>query len=225
MGAGPRRLVRPPPRGRARAAGDVAGRRGGVGPRRLPRQGAVPAAVHHDRLAAQPPQRDAGAARRLHRGQPVADQGQLRAQRGRGRRGRRIRRRPSRHGATRCWAATTPRSTPSATAPTPTAATPRRCSSTSFWWVNQEVLHHGAEIALLRDLYRRRATAERPLTAAAGQRLARRLTFGRFCGRGAAAAGARRFSRAYMSACLPSPGLRRSISNSVVALIRSLSLP
>jgi len=36
---------------------------------------------------------------------------------------------------------------------------------------------------------------------------------------------ARRFSRAYMSACLPSPGLRRSISNSVVALIRSLSLP
>jgi hypothetical protein len=25
------------------------------------------------------------------------------------------------------------------------------------WWVNQEVLHHGAEIALLRDLYRHRA--------------------------------------------------------------------
>jgi len=25
------------------------------------------------------------------------------------------------------------------------------------WWVNQEVLHHGAEIALLRDLYRARA--------------------------------------------------------------------
>jgi hypothetical protein len=24
------------------------------------------------------------------------------------------------------------------------------------WWVNQEVLHHGAEIALLRDLYRAR---------------------------------------------------------------------
>lgn len=24
------------------------------------------------------------------------------------------------------------------------------------WWVNQEVLHHGAEIALLRDLYRSR---------------------------------------------------------------------
>jgi hypothetical protein len=22
------------------------------------------------------------------------------------------------------------------------------------WWVNQEILHHGAEIALLRDLYR-----------------------------------------------------------------------
>jgi hypothetical protein len=22
------------------------------------------------------------------------------------------------------------------------------------WWVNQEVLHHGAEIALLRDLFR-----------------------------------------------------------------------
>jgi hypothetical protein len=26
------------------------------------------------------------------------------------------------------------------------------------WWVNQEVLHHGAEIALLRDLYRARQT-------------------------------------------------------------------
>ncbi|MFD3326911.1 DinB family protein [Streptomyces sp. NPDC058701] len=26
------------------------------------------------------------------------------------------------------------------------------------WWVNQEVLHHGAEIALLRDLYRSRQT-------------------------------------------------------------------
>ncbi|CAL9620276.1 DinB family protein [Streptomyces sp. enrichment culture] len=25
------------------------------------------------------------------------------------------------------------------------------------WWVNQEVLHHGAEIALIRDLYRARA--------------------------------------------------------------------
>ena len=22
------------------------------------------------------------------------------------------------------------------------------------WWVNQEILHHGGEIALLRDLYR-----------------------------------------------------------------------
>ncbi|MFJ3222627.1 DinB family protein [Streptomyces sp. NPDC086783] len=27
------------------------------------------------------------------------------------------------------------------------------------WWVNQEVLHHGAEVALLRDLYRACATA------------------------------------------------------------------
>ncbi|GGZ07727.1 hypothetical protein GCM10010327_42700 [Streptomyces nitrosporeus] len=27
----------------------------------------------------------------------------------------------------------------------------------TVWWVNQEVLHHGAEIALLRDLYRARA--------------------------------------------------------------------
>jgi len=26
-----------------------------------------------------------------------------------------------------------------------------------LWWVNQEVLHHGAEIALLRDLFRDRA--------------------------------------------------------------------
>jgi hypothetical protein len=24
----------------------------------------------------------------------------------------------------------------------------------TVWWVNQEILHHGAEIALLRDLYR-----------------------------------------------------------------------
>ncbi|NDL60391.1 DinB family protein [Phytoactinopolyspora mesophila] len=28
------------------------------------------------------------------------------------------------------------------------------------WWVNQEVLHHGAEIALLRDLYRASAAVE-----------------------------------------------------------------
>jgi hypothetical protein len=27
------------------------------------------------------------------------------------------------------------------------------------WWVNQEVLHHGAEVALLRDLYRARHSA------------------------------------------------------------------
>jgi hypothetical protein len=26
----------------------------------------------------------------------------------------------------------------------------------TVWWVNQELLHHGAEIALLRDLYRER---------------------------------------------------------------------
>lgn len=30
----------------------------------------------------------------------------------------------------------------------------------TVWWVNQEILHHGAEIALLRDLYR--ASAPRP---------------------------------------------------------------
>ena len=110
----------------------LAGRRGGLGQGRLPRHRAVPAAVHHDRLAAQPPQRDARAARRLHRGQPVADQGRLRDERGRGQRHRRIRPAPSRRGATRCCAATTPRSTPSATAATPTAATPGTCSSTSF---------------------------------------------------------------------------------------------
>ena len=28
----------------------------------------------------------------------------------------------------------------------------------TVWWVNQELLHHGAEIALLRDLYRARST-------------------------------------------------------------------
>jgi hypothetical protein len=30
------------------------------------------------------------------------------------------------------------------------------------WWVNQEVLHHGAEIALLRDLYRDMRSAGQP---------------------------------------------------------------
>ena len=39
------------------------------------------------------------------------------------------------------------------------------------------------------------------------------------------AGAARGFTRAYIRACLPSPGLRRSTSNSVVAVIRSLSLP
>lgn len=29
----------------------------------------------------------------------------------------------------------------------------------TVWWVNQEILHHGAEIALLRDLYRARTDA------------------------------------------------------------------
>jgi hypothetical protein len=48
---------------------------------------------------------------------------------------------------------------PSATAPSPTAATPYGSDAEEMfidivWWVNQEVLHHGAEIALLRDLYR-----------------------------------------------------------------------
>ncbi len=28
----------------------------------------------------------------------------------------------------------------------------------NVWWQNQEVLHHGAEIALLRDLYANRAS-------------------------------------------------------------------
>jgi hypothetical protein len=28
------------------------------------------------------------------------------------------------------------------------------------WWVNQEILHHGAEIALLRDLYRAQRAAQ-----------------------------------------------------------------
>jgi hypothetical protein len=36
------------------------------------------------------------------------------------------------------------------------------------WWVNQEVLHHGAEIALLRDLYRLRAWGPAPGAAPAG---------------------------------------------------------
>jgi hypothetical protein len=46
---------------------------------------------------------------------------------------------------------------PSATAPSPTAATPYGSDAEEMfidivWWVNQEILHHGAEIALLRDL-------------------------------------------------------------------------
>jgi hypothetical protein len=36
------------------------------------------------------------------------------------------------------------------------------------WWVNQEVLHHGAEIALLRDLYRLRDRGPAPAAAPAG---------------------------------------------------------
>jgi hypothetical protein len=36
------------------------------------------------------------------------------------------------------------------------------------WWQNQEILHHGAEIALLRDLYAHRAGAGAELGAGAG---------------------------------------------------------
>ena len=39
------------------------------------------------------------------------------------------------------------------------------------------------------------------------------------------AAERRRLSRAYRIGCFPSPGLRRSVSNSVVAVMRSLSFP
>ena len=48
----------------------------------------------------------------------------------------------------------TPLWTPSGAAPIRTAATPRTRFIDVVWWVNQELLHHGAEIALLRDLYR-----------------------------------------------------------------------
>jgi hypothetical protein len=36
----------------------------------------------------------------------------------------------------------------------PYGSDPRELFIDIIWWVNQEVLHHGAEIALLRDLYR-----------------------------------------------------------------------
>jgi hypothetical protein len=39
----------------------------------------------------------------------------------------------------------------------PYGSDPEDRFSTTVWWVNQELLHHGAEIALLRDLYRSRA--------------------------------------------------------------------
>jgi hypothetical protein len=36
----------------------------------------------------------------------------------------------------------------------PNGSDPEDAFIDTVWWVNQEVLHHGAEIALLRDLYR-----------------------------------------------------------------------
>ena len=36
----------------------------------------------------------------------------------------------------------------------PNSSDPEDVFIDTVWWVNQEVLHHGAEIALLRDLYR-----------------------------------------------------------------------
>jgi hypothetical protein len=36
----------------------------------------------------------------------------------------------------------------------PYGSDPEEPFLTIVWWVNQELLHHGAEIALLRDLYR-----------------------------------------------------------------------
>ena len=36
----------------------------------------------------------------------------------------------------------------------PNGSDPEDVFIDTVWWVNQEVLHHGAEIALLRDLYR-----------------------------------------------------------------------
>jgi hypothetical protein len=38
----------------------------------------------------------------------------------------------------------------------PNGSDPEDVFIDTVWWVNQEVLHHGAEIALLRDLYRAR---------------------------------------------------------------------
>ena len=38
----------------------------------------------------------------------------------------------------------------------PYGSDPEDAFLSTVWWVNQEVLHHGAEIALLRDLYRAR---------------------------------------------------------------------
>lgn len=39
----------------------------------------------------------------------------------------------------------------------PSGSDPEEPFIDMVWWVNQEVLHHGAEIALLRDLYRHRS--------------------------------------------------------------------
>lgn len=38
----------------------------------------------------------------------------------------------------------------------PDGSDPENALIDVVWWVNQELLHHGAEIALLRDLYRAR---------------------------------------------------------------------
>jgi hypothetical protein len=41
----------------------------------------------------------------------------------------------------------------------PYGSDPEDTFITTAWWMNQELLHHGAEIALLRDLYRERGYA------------------------------------------------------------------
>ena len=37
----------------------------------------------------------------------------------------------------------------------PYGSDPEETFASMVWWENQEILHHGAEIALLRDLYLR----------------------------------------------------------------------
>ncbi|WP_146057742.1 hypothetical protein [Streptomyces sp. SM10] len=57
-------------------------------------------------------------------------------------------------GVRRCAARTTRRSTPSGDSTEPYGSGPEDFFVDIVWWADRELLHHGAEIVLLRDLSR-----------------------------------------------------------------------